>query len=195
MDPAGPAGLVYCADVVTADEERQLAECLETVAFGDVRMRGQVARRRTAHFGWLYGYESGRVEPGPPVPAFLESLRARAATLAGVDALALGEVLLTDYPPGAGIGWHRDAPAFGVVVGVSLIGGCRLRFRQGVPRAREMWSIDLGPRSAYVLAGAARWQWQHSIPPLRARRYSVTFRTLRDARATGRRASTPPRPS
>lgn len=195
MDASGPAGLAYRADFVTVDEERQLVDHLEGTAFGDVRMRGQVARRRTAHFGWLYGYETWRVEPGPPVPGFLEPLRERAATLAGVSAPTLGEVLLTEYPPGAGIGWHRDAPAFGVIVGVSLLSGCRLRFRRGATGARETWAMDLAPRSAYLLSGAARWQWQHSISPLPARRYSVTFRTLRDAGATARRAPTPPRPS
>lgn len=195
MDAEGPSGFAYHADVVTPDEERDLVGGLEACAFSEVRMRGQVARRRTAHFGWLYGYETWRVEPGPPVPSFLAPLRDRAAALAGLPSSALAEVLLTDYPPGAGIGWHRDAPAFGVVVGVSLLSACRLRFRRGAAGTRATWAIDLAPRSAYLLAGAARWQWQHSIPPIRARRYSVTFRTLRDAGATPRRAPTPPRPS
>jgi len=99
--------------------------------------------------------------------------------VAGVEGDALAEVLVTHYPPGAGIGWHRDAPAFGVVVGVSLLGACRLRFQQGRGAARKTRALTLAPRSAYVLDGAARWQWQHAIPPGREERYSVTFRTLR----------------
>jgi alkylated DNA repair dioxygenase AlkB len=195
MGAEGPSGFAYHADVVTPDEERALLERLEALPFSEVRMRGQVARRRTAHFGWRYGYETWRVEPGPPLPDFLEPLRDRAAGLAGVPPATLVEVLVTDYPPGAGIGWHRDAPAFGVVVGVSLLSACRLRFRRGGAGTRATWTAELAPRSAYRLAGPARWQWQHSIPAVRAPRYSVTFRTLREAGATTRRTPTPPRPS
>jgi len=174
-----PEGFVYREDVLSSDEEARLVEGLRTLAFGEVRMRGQVARRRTIHFGWTYGYETWRVEPGPPIPEFLVGLRVLAARLAGVEGEALAEVLVTHYPPGAGIGWHRDAPAFGVVVGVSLLGACRLRFQQGRGAARKTRALTLAPRSAYVLDGAARWQWQHAIPPGREERYSVTFRTLR----------------
>jgi alkylated DNA repair dioxygenase AlkB len=94
------------------------------------------------------------------------------------------EVLVTEYTPGAGIGWHRDAPMFGVVVGVSLLGACRFRFRRGKDATAETRAVELAPRSAYVLDGEARTLWQHSIPPARALRYSVTFRTLRRAQAT-----------
>ncbi len=174
-----PEGFVYREDVLSSDEEARLVEGLRTLAFGEVRMRGQVARRRTIHFGWTYGYETWRVEPGPPIPEFLVGLRALAARLAVMEGEALAEVLVTHYPPGAGIGWHRDAPAFGVVVGVSLLGACRLRFQQGRGAARKTRALTLAPRSAYVLDGAARWQWQHAIPPGREERYSVTFRTLR----------------
>src|SRR2546428_8966624 len=94
----------------------------------------------------------------------------------------MAEVLVTHYPPGAGIGWHRDAPAFGVVVGVSLLGACRFRFQQGRGVARRPRAVTLAPGPAYVLDGAARWQWQHTIPPGRGERYSVTFRPLPAAR-------------
>ncbi|HEX6210554.1 MAG TPA: alpha-ketoglutarate-dependent dioxygenase AlkB [Methylomirabilota bacterium] len=174
-----PAGFLYQSDVVTASEEAQLVSHVRAFAFAEVEMRGRVARRRTAHFGWVYGYASWRIAPGPPIPEVLLPLRARAAALAGVAPEALVEVLVTEYPPGAGIGWHRDAPQFGPVVGVSLLGSCRLRFRRGPGAARHPRGAVLEPRSAYVLAGQARWQWQHSIPPQTALRYSITFRTLR----------------
>jgi alkylated DNA repair dioxygenase AlkB len=177
-----PSGFAYHPDVLGAPEERELAAEIGRIEFSPVVMRGQVARRRTAHFGWLYGYESWRITPGPPVPGFLAPLRERAAALAGVAPEALAEVLLTEYPPGAGIGWHRDAPQFGVVVGVSLLSECRMRFQRGRGPARETRAVSLTPRSAYVLSGEARQQWQHSIPPMRALRLSVTFRTLRGQR-------------
>jgi DNA oxidative demethylase len=177
-----PSGFLYHPEVVSDAEERELAAELGRIEFGAVTMRGQVARRRTAHFGWLYGYESWRITPGPPLPEFLGPLRARAATLAGIAPEALAEVLLTEYPPGAGIGWHRDAPQFGLVIGVSLLSDCRMRFQRSSGSERQTRAVILAPRSAYVLAGEARLQWQHSIPPTRALRFSVTFRTLRGQR-------------
>jgi len=177
-----PPGLSYVPDLLSPDDEAALASKLRELPFGAVEMRGQVARRRTAHFGWVYGYESWKIAPGPPLPVFLEPLRERAAALAGVEPGALAEALLTEYPAGAGIGWHRDAPQFGLVVGMSLLGACRMRFQRGTGAARQTRALELAPRSAYVLDGAVRWQWQHSIPPTKSPRYSVTFRTLRERR-------------
>lgn len=181
MDADLPAGVVYEPDIISAAEESELLDGIRRLDFAEVRMRGVAARRRTAHFGWVYGYESWRIEPGPAIPDFLLPLRARAGTLAGVDGERLVEVLVTEYPARAGIGWHRDAPMFGTVVGVSLLSACRFRFRRDAA-ARDVRTAILAPRSAYVLDGPARTQWQHSIPPAPAARYSVTFRTLRGAK-------------
>lgn len=174
-----PEGFRYYGDILSPEDEATFLAGVRQLAFGEVRMRGQVARRRTIHFGWTYGYETWRVEPGPAIPDFLLGLRARAAALASVEPEALAEVLVTHYPPGAGIGWHRDAPMFGDVAGVSLLGACRFRFERGRGDDRETRAVMLAPRSAYLLAGAARAAWRHSIPPTKALRYSVTFRTLR----------------
>jgi alkylated DNA repair dioxygenase AlkB len=176
-----PDGFTYHPDVVSPAEEAALLPEIARMPFGEVRMRGQAARRRTAHFGWVYGYESWRIEPGPPIPDALLPLRERAAALAGIAPQALAEVLVTEYPAGAGIGWHRDAPMFGVVIGVSLRGPCRFRFQRGSGAARRTWTARLEPRSVYVLDGPARHAWQHSIPPGPDPRYSVTFRTLKAA--------------
>jgi alkylated DNA repair dioxygenase AlkB len=176
---AAPPGFVYRPEFVSETEERDLVQGLRGIDFAAVKMRGAVARRRTAHFGWLYGYETSRIEPGPPIPEFLLPLRARAAELASVAAEDFVEVLLTEYSPGAGIGWHRDAPMFGIVAGISLLGACRFRFERGTGPERETRVAPLAPRSAYLIGGEARQQWRHSIPPTKALRYSVTFRTLR----------------
>jgi alkylated DNA repair dioxygenase AlkB len=173
-----PPGFRYVRDFVDAADEAALVEATRALTFSDVVMRGQTARRRVAHFGWTYGYESFAVTPGPPIPPAFLPLRARVARLIAVDEAALAELLVTTYPPGAGIGWHRDAPAFGTVVGVSLLSPCRFRFQRGAGAARRTCAVELEPRSAYVLAGEARWQWQHTIPPMRTERYSLTFRTL-----------------
>jgi alkylated DNA repair dioxygenase AlkB len=180
-----PPGFVYHPDFLTSEEERAMLARVAALSFHEVKMRGQVARRRTTHFGWTYGYETWRIEPGPPIPDFLLAVRGRVAAIAGVDAEELVEVLVTHYPPGAGIGWHRDAPMFGVVVGVSLASACRFRFQRGKTAERRTAVAALEPRSAYVLDGEARWQWQHSIPPARQARYSVTYRTLRRSPRSG----------
>ena len=177
--PEEPEGLLYRPDFLDEEEERALVASFEGFEFSEVRMHGQAARRTVAHFGYRYGYESWRVEPAEPLPLSLEWLRERAAALAGTDPAALAETLVTRYPPGAGIGWHRDAPVFGPeVVGVSLLSSCSLRFQPRPSDERRVFALQLPARSAYVLAGAARWSWQHSIPTTRALRYSVTFRSL-----------------
>src|SRR5262249_36510508 len=159
-------------------EERELACRLEALDFAAVTMRGEGARRQAKHFGWGYGYESWRITPGPPVPDFFDPLRRPGAPLARVSHEGPVEVLVNAYPAGAGIGWHRDAPQFGLVIGVSLLGECRLRFQRGRGTAREARSMTIAPRSAYVLDGDARYEWQHSVPPTKSLRYSVTFPTL-----------------
>ena len=181
-----PPGFVYRPEFVSAAEERDLVEAIRGIEFSEVKMRGAVARRRTAHFGWLYGYETWRIEPGPPIPDFLLPLRERVGELAGVAPDTLVEVLLTEYQPGAGIGWHRDAPMFGIVAGVSLLGACRFRFERGKGDARETRAATLAPRSAYLLTSEARATWRHSIPPTKELRYSVTFRTLCAAQSSKR---------
>jgi DNA oxidative demethylase len=181
LSTGAPAGFLYEPDFVTVDEERQLLTAIETLPFGDVRMHGVVARRRVVQFGWRYSFDARQLTAGEPVPAFLEPLQVRAAALIGCAPGELSEVLVTEYMPGATIGWHRDAPPFGEIVGVSLRAPCTFRFKRGEGRDVRRFTQTLAPRSAYVLAGEARSAWQHSIPAVRALRYSITFRTLRGA--------------
>jgi alkylated DNA repair protein (DNA oxidative demethylase) len=175
---APPAGLLYKAEIISQHEECALIAQIRDLPFSQIRMHGVVAKRKVVHFGWVYGYESWKITPGPAIPVFLLSLRACAAELISCTLEELAEVLVTQYPPGAGIGWHRDAPMFGTVVGVSLLNACRLSFQRRKANARETFAITLEPRSAYVLRGPARYAWQHSIHRTPSLRYSVTFRTM-----------------
>jgi DNA oxidative demethylase len=175
-----PEGLVYRPDLLTADEEQALLEVVERLRFDEIRMHGVVAKRTARHFGLDYDYERrGVIEDAEPIPEWLSGTREAAAALAGVAPEALVEALVQRYPDGAQIGWHRDAPMFGTVVGVSLLSSSRMRFRRGPAGERRMFELELEPRSGYVLAGAARTAWQHHVPPTKALRYSMTFRTLR----------------
>ena len=175
--PAIP-GLKYEERFITPERERALLERIRSLAFHEMKMRGVVARRRVIHYGVSYSFETFRATPGPPIPDFLLPVREQAAAFAGVAADALAEALITEYSPGATIGWHRDAAPFDVVVGISLASACRFRFRRGKVRAWETAEIAMPPRSAYVLDGAARREWEHSIPAVQHLRYSITFRTL-----------------
>jgi alkylated DNA repair dioxygenase AlkB len=181
-----PEGFEYRPDFLSTSEEQQLLAELAHVAFSAVEMRGAVARRRTAHYGWTYGYERRDAAPGRPIPGFLLPLRLRVAAWASVDAEAFAEALITEYPEGP-IGWHRDAPMFGDVAGISLGAACRMKFRpyvspKDIVRAgarRTTHEIELEPRSAYLIREVARRDSEHSIPPVAQLRYSITFRTLR----------------
>ncbi len=174
-----PRGLAYVPDVVTAPEAERLLRRLAEDSYGEVRMHGQVARRTVRHYGVSYDFEAAEITPGDPIPEWLFDLRRRCAELLGISDERLAECLLTRYPPGATIGWHRDAPMFGDVVGVSLGSACLLRFQRGQGGQRRVFEQVLEPRSAYVLAGRSRSAWQHSIPAVTEERYSITFRTLR----------------
>jgi alkylated DNA repair protein (DNA oxidative demethylase) len=177
-----PEGFEYRSDWITAEEEQSLLAHMETLSFSEVRMHGVTAKRKVVHFGWDYGYDSWTISPTDPIPEWLLSLRRRAAGMTLLPAEAIQEVLVTRYEPGAGIGWHRDAPMFGpIVVGVSLAGSCRMRFQRTVGGKRLTAEAVLRPRSSYVLAGAARFAWQHSIPSTKELRYSITFRALKEA--------------
>ena len=185
--PAYPDGLVYEREFLGRSEESALIAEISTLPVAEAKYRGFVARRRTMHFGFGYDFTSNRLQPAPPLPAFLLPLRAKAARWCGVAAEAFVQGLVTEYRPGTPIGWHRDVPQFGVVVGISLGGTCRMRFRPYPPTrewARNAFTLNLEPRSAYLLKDAIRWGWQHSIPDVPALRWSITFRTMRDAAPT-----------
>jgi alkylated DNA repair protein (DNA oxidative demethylase) len=180
-------GLTYIDDFMTDDEERRVLGAIEPLDYRVVTMHGRTARRTVRMFGLDYDYSSHEVVPTDPLPDELHWLRDRAAALIDREPPDLAQILVSRYPPGAGIGWHRDAPMFGSkIVGVSLLAPARMRFqrtvKKGAAREREVHALELSPRSAYVLAGAARWSWQHTITPTKELRYSITFRTLRRER-------------
>ncbi len=182
FEPDVPAGFIYRAALIDGEEELELLNQLGQISFSNFEMRGVVARRRVAFFGRTYeGAEA------TPLPAFLRSLRARVAAWAQVEPAAFAMALVNEYPPGAPIGWHRDAPQYDVVAGVSLLSSCRMRFRPYArpgtnpsgARRHTTHAITLDRRSAYVLSGAARSAYEHHIPAVSRLRYSITFRTLR----------------
>ena len=180
-----PEGLRYRPELLTPDEETTLVSRLEGLPFREFEFQGFLGKRRVVSFGWRYDFNGGGLQKTEAIPAFLLPLRERAAAFAELPASHLAHVLLTEYRPGAAIGWHKDRSVFGDVVGVSLLSGANLRMRCRFGRGWRRALLKLDPRSAYLLRGPARTQWEHSIPSVERLRYSVTFRTLIRPAAVG----------
>src|ERR1051325_1064978 len=180
-----PEGMLYQSDFLSADAERDLLARFSKLAFGEFKMHGVIAKRRVLHFGRDYQYQRGTIGPGAKIPNYLMPIIGQIGRVAGKNPEEFREVLLTHYPPGAGIGWHRDAPPFDIIAGISLLGECTMRLRpwpieKGSVKSRTVVAQILEARSLYILRGPSRTSWQHHIPPTSTERFSVTVRTLRD---------------
>lgn len=177
-----PEGFIYQPEFITPEEERSLLDAIGALQLEDAKYREYTARRRVAYFGFGYDFSTNRLGEAPPVPAFLHPLREKMARWMGLEPRAFVHALVSEYRTGTPLGWHRDAPDFDRVAGVSLGGWARMRlrpYRRNEPPGKDKpLVLELEPRSAYQMNGGARWKWQHSIPPTQELRYSITFRTL-----------------
>ena len=181
--PNVPSGFDYREHFITERDELALVQAMAGVTFSEFKMRGIVARRRVAFFGESYNRGTAA-----PLPGFLLPLRAQIAEWADVEPEAFAMALINEYQPGTPIGWHRDAPQYEIVAGVSLASACRMRFRPyrspsstaPTPARRgATHELILAQRSAYLMTGESRNAFEHHIPPVENLRYSITYRTLR----------------
>jgi len=172
------AGLAYRRDFITQAEHDCLVTELGKLDLAPFRFHGWLGNRKTRTFGWRYDFDDASFSPAEPMPDWLHPLRARVAALASLGPENFAHVLLARYDPGAGIGWHRDRPQFDEVVGISFGSPATMRFRQRTAEGFRRANVQLEPRSAYLLSGEVRWEWEHSIVPGDTLRFSITFRTL-----------------
>jgi alkylated DNA repair dioxygenase AlkB len=181
-EPPRPEGFEYRRDFVSEEQERGLLRNIRVLPFENFQFQGHLGKRRVVSFGWQYDFNERALRRADDMPSFLLPLRERAAAFAGLEPASFQHVLVTEYAPGAGIGWHRDKAVFDEVVGVSLLSSCDFRFRRRKGDGWERHTLVAEPRSAYLLRGASRTEWEHSIPEAVHLRYSLTFRNFRPGR-------------
>ena len=179
LEPALPAGFRHRPELLEAAEERQLLKDMEGLDFQPFNFHGFLGKRRTVSFGWRYAFDGTGLTKAEAIPPFILPFREKAAAAFDLVPEELEQVLFIEYPPDATIGWHKDRPVFGRVIGISLLSACTFRFRRKAGTAWERRSLVLEPRSAYLLEGEVRNDWEHSIPPVPSLRYAITFRSLR----------------
>ncbi|HUC70915.1 MAG TPA: alpha-ketoglutarate-dependent dioxygenase AlkB [Stellaceae bacterium] len=151
---------------------------IDAAELSPFRFHGWLGKRLTTSYGWRYDFGDASFAPAEAIPDWLLPVRAKAARFAGLRPDEFAQALLIRYDPGAGIGWHRDRPVFEHVVGISLGGAARMRFRRRRPGGFDRASLFLSPRSIYHLTGEARHEWEHSIAAMAVTRWSITFRSL-----------------
>jgi alkylated DNA repair dioxygenase AlkB len=180
-----PDGFIYHRNFISEAEEPELIREIQSLHLKSFKYYQFTGKRRIASFGWQYEFGKSEITTAPDMPAFLLPVRIRAGTLFNIDPNSLMQTSIIEYSTGSPIGWHRDIPQFGVVVGISLGAACRMRFRKynrvrsRILKRDEILSIELERRSLYLMSGASRELWQHSIPPVKDLRYSIMMRTLR----------------
>jgi alkylated DNA repair dioxygenase AlkB len=173
-------GWTYVEEFLTIAAEAQLLRLIRELPFQAAQYKQWRARRRIVSYGGRYDYQRQQLDAAAPIPAELHALRRQVAHWADIAEDSLQHAMIAEYQPGTPLGWHRDVPHFEQVIGISLLGYARLRFRPypPAPRQRTIFTINLPPRSAYIMRGSARWNWQHAVSPTHELRYSITFRTL-----------------
>ena len=176
--PAWPEGFRYEAEIIDAATEAAVLDEVRALPFREFEFQGYTAKRRMISFGWQYDFDARTLRKADDMPEFLRDLREHAARFAGMRPTDLQHVLVMEYGPGAAIGWHRDKEVFGQIVGISLLSKCTFRLRRVTDSGWQRVSLTAEPRSAYLLSGEVREEWEHSIPAVQALRYSVTYRNL-----------------
>jgi alkylated DNA repair dioxygenase AlkB len=177
-----PEGMRFEHDFLSEPEEAALVAIIERLPLANMKYQQFTALRRVMSYGGQYDFSAQRLNTAEPLPDWLDPLRRRAGTWAGIPPERFTQALVAEYQPGTPLGWHRDVPDFEDIVGISLLGEAVMRFRPYppvAPKKSDVLRITVPPRSVYLLRGPARWSWQHGVAPTKQLRYSITLRTAR----------------
>jgi alkylated DNA repair dioxygenase AlkB len=184
LAPVRPAGFQYLPDFISKEEEALLLQEISKIDLQVFMFQGYEAKRRVASFGYDYSFEKRALAKGKDFPPAFNWLVDKTAAQIAVPAASIAELLVTEYPVGSVINWHRDAPPFDIIAGISLNTDCTFRLRPQEKSKQGRGSVISFPvhrRSLYLMRGEARAEWQHSISPVKEVRYSITLRTLRSS--------------
>lgn len=182
VEPLYPDGFTYTPHFITNAEEVQLLQEVYQMDLKTFVFQGYEARRKVASFGYDWSFEKRTLSKGKEIPAAFDGLVEKVATHLQFDKKAISELLVTEYPAGAVINWHRDAPPFDTIIGISLLSDCVFKLRpydKAKQERKATISLPVQRRSLYVMKGNARTEWEHSIAPVKQTRYSITLRTLK----------------
>jgi alkylated DNA repair dioxygenase AlkB len=177
-DSSRPQGLHYHPEFISADDERALIAHIRALPLAPFQFGAFEGKRRVLSFGWRYDFAEHRLREAEALPAWIMPTIGRIEESSALPAGSIRHALFTEYEAGTSIGWHRDKAHFDLVFGLSLASSCKFRFRRKQGTRWERYTLDAEPRSLYLMSGEARRDWEHSIPPVEAPRYSITFRTL-----------------
>jgi alkylated DNA repair dioxygenase AlkB len=173
-----PEGFRYQADFLSGKEEHSLLEHIKVLPFREFEFHGLTGKGRIVSFGWRYDFNGGGLINTEDMPEFLPGIPARAESFPAIAPDELQQVLITEYSLGAAIGWHKERSVFGDVVGISLLSACIFRLHLKSGNSWQRRNLTAEPRSVYLLRGPARSEWEHNIPGVESRRYSITFRNV-----------------
>jgi alkylated DNA repair dioxygenase AlkB len=182
LEPHYPEGFSYTRHFISEDEELLLLEAIRQIPLHTFKFQGYEARRKVASFGYDWNFEKQALLKGQPTPADFNWLLQRLSAHLHIAEKQIAEILITEYPVGAVINWHRDAPPFDTIAGISLLSDALFKFRphnKATQTRRNIMTMSLERRSLYTLEGRARSDWQHSIAAVKKVRYSITMRTLK----------------
>jgi alkylated DNA repair dioxygenase AlkB len=188
---AGPAGLRYQPEFVPEAAESELISRISELPLQPFQFGAFEGKRRVASFGFRYDYALKKLQEAEPIPGWLTSIIASVERFGELPEASVRQILCTEYEVGVGIGWHRDKPHFDKVFGLSLGASCKFRFRRAMGEKWERFTLTAEPRSLYMMSGESRQVWEHSIPAVEQRRYSITFRTMRADAADSRSRRSP----
>lgn len=182
VETSYPPGFLYKEDFITCEEEERILQLVAKTELHPMLFHGYEAKRKVASYGYDWSFEKKILTKGEAIPQQYSFLIEKVKDQLHLSQESIVELLITEYPVGSVINWHRDAPPFDLIAGISLLSDCTFKLRP-YDKARQnrnsTVSLNVKRRSFYAMEGAARNEWEHSIAPVKQLRYSITLRTLK----------------